>query len=96
MELDCLICQRKLSNPTLPNCCGHLFCGPCIWKWMRVTQSCPECKLPISSLTDCEGSEKSVSKAPPVEIYGLDDDELSIVLSRTPDPTPRDRSPRRR
>ena len=32
--------------------CGHLFCWPCIYKWLYAKQEkaqCPNCKNPISS-----------------------------------------------
>lgn len=48
---DCNICLESARNPVI-TVCGHLYCWPCIYKWMRTTPSqcplCPICKAGLS------------------------------------------------
>ncbi|XP_008810454.1 E3 ubiquitin-protein ligase RMA3-like [Phoenix dactylifera] len=51
---DCNICLDFVSEPVV-TLCGHLFCWPCIYKWLHVQttspQQCPVCKAPLSEDT---------------------------------------------
>ena len=53
---DCNICLESAHDPVV-TLCGHLYCWPCIYKWLRVQSSsvepdqqptCPVCKAEIS------------------------------------------------
>ncbi|KAJ7948644.1 E3 ubiquitin-protein ligase rma1h1-like protein [Quillaja saponaria] len=54
---DCNICLDSANDPVV-TLCGHLYCWPCIYKWLHVQsssaesdqqQKCPVCKANISS-----------------------------------------------
>ncbi|KAI4333684.1 hypothetical protein L6164_018460 [Bauhinia variegata] len=73
---DCFDCNICLDSPHDPmvTLCGHLYCWPCIYKWLQVQsssdeseqqQKCPVCKANISltSLVPLYGRENSVSEA---------------------------------
>ncbi|XVF18873.1 hypothetical protein REPUB_Repub11eG0060800 [Reevesia pubescens] len=55
---DCNICFDSAQDPVV-TLCGHLYCWPCIYKWLHVQssslyadqqqQNCPVCKANISS-----------------------------------------------
>lgn len=55
---DCSICFESAQEPVV-TLCGHLYCWPCIYKWLNVQTSsldtdprqknCPVCKASISS-----------------------------------------------
>ncbi|MED6195760.1 hypothetical protein PIB30_041003 [Stylosanthes scabra] len=54
--LDCNICL-DLANEPVVTLCGHLYCWPCIYKWLHVQSAslaynqqplCPVCKAEIS------------------------------------------------
>ncbi|XVF78370.1 hypothetical protein PTKIN_Ptkin14bG0126100 [Pterospermum kingtungense] len=55
---DCNICFDSAQDPVV-TLCGHLYCWPCIYKWLNVQtssldadqqqQNCPVCKANISS-----------------------------------------------
>ncbi|KAE8680140.1 expansin-A12-like [Hibiscus syriacus] len=55
---DCSICFESAKDPVV-TLCGHLYCWPCIYKWLHVRASsldsgpqhknCPVCKATISS-----------------------------------------------
>ncbi|WOL18219.1 hypothetical protein Cni_G27012 [Canna indica] len=51
---DCNICLEFVANPVV-TLCGHLYCWPCIYKWMQVEtishQQCPVCKAFLSEDT---------------------------------------------
>ncbi|KAH7842523.1 hypothetical protein Vadar_006361 [Vaccinium darrowii] len=43
---DCNICLELARDPVV-TCCGHLFCWPCIYRWLNVhsdAKECPVCK----------------------------------------------------
>ncbi|KAL5131451.1 E3 ubiquitin-protein ligase RMA3 [Glycine soja] len=53
---DCNICMESAHDPVV-TLCGHLYCWPCIYKWLDVQsssvepyqqQTCPVCKSEIS------------------------------------------------
>ncbi|KAK4373977.1 hypothetical protein RND71_004654 [Anisodus tanguticus] len=52
---DCNICLDSAHDPVV-TLCGHLYCWPCIYKWLQVDSSgpvekskCPVCKARISN-----------------------------------------------
>ncbi|XP_009784751.1 E3 ubiquitin-protein ligase RMA3 [Nicotiana tabacum] len=54
---DCNICLDSAHDPVV-TLCGHLYCWPCIYKWLQVensnpgseeTPKCPVCKAHISN-----------------------------------------------
>ncbi|KAK7244313.1 hypothetical protein RIF29_39133 [Crotalaria pallida] len=47
---NCNICLESVEDPVI-TLCGHLYCWPCIYKWLRIEnehQTCPICKSKIS------------------------------------------------
>ncbi|KAI4310652.1 hypothetical protein MLD38_035615 [Melastoma candidum] len=43
---DCNICFDLAKEPVV-SCCGHLFCWPCLYRWLHVNtdiKECPVCK----------------------------------------------------
>lgn len=54
---DCNICLDMASDPVV-TCCGHLFCWPCLYRWLHVHEKeCPICKgeMSIKSVTPIYG-----------------------------------------
>ncbi|RWW36289.1 hypothetical protein BHE74_00058700 [Ensete ventricosum] len=51
---DCNICMDFVVDPVV-TLCGHLYCWPCIYKWMQMEsmspRRCPVCKAPLSQDT---------------------------------------------
>ncbi|KAE8125332.1 hypothetical protein FH972_020154 [Carpinus fangiana] len=61
---DCNICLDLAKDPVL-TCCGHLFCWPCLYRWLHVhsdAQECPVCKgeVTIKSVTPIYGRGNGV------------------------------------
>ncbi|CAK9169955.1 unnamed protein product [Ilex paraguariensis] len=56
---DCSICLDLARDPVV-TCCGHLFCWPCIYRWLHVhsdAKECPVCKgaVTIKNVTPIYG-----------------------------------------
>jgi len=50
---ECNICLDTASEPVVTYC-GHLYCWPCLYRWLRATTgpgSCPVCKAAVSQAT---------------------------------------------
>ncbi|OAY35332.1 E3 ubiquitin-protein ligase RMA1H1 [Manihot esculenta] len=59
---DCNICMDSVEDPVV-TLCGHLYCWPCIYKWLhlqsissenedlQMQQQCPVCKAEVSKET---------------------------------------------
>ncbi|KAK7336656.1 hypothetical protein VNO77_17202 [Canavalia gladiata] len=74
---DCNICL-DLSRDPVVTCCGHLFCWPCLYRWLHLhsdAKECPVCKgeVTLKSVTPIYGrgnntrghEEDSTLKIPP-------------------------------
>lgn len=56
---DCNICLDLARDPVV-TCCGHLFCWPCLYRWLNVhsdAKECPVCKgqVTIKNVTPIYG-----------------------------------------
>ena len=45
---NCIICMDTVKNPVMLDC-THLYCGSCIFKWVKDNKNCPYCRTPILS-----------------------------------------------
>eukprot|EP00249_Psilotum_nudum_P007832 c20849_g1_i2 orf=248-940(+) len=43
-SFDCNICLELAQDPVV-TLCGHLFCWPCLYRWLRVHSTCQECPV---------------------------------------------------
>jgi SNF2 family DNA or RNA helicase len=43
----CYICRDELKDPVLEPCCQNLFCGECLFTWLKNKKSCPTCRTTI-------------------------------------------------
>ncbi|KAK6941933.1 Zinc finger, C3HC4 RING-type [Dillenia turbinata] len=60
---DCNICLDIARDPVL-TCCGHLFCWPCLYRWLHIhsdAKECPVCKgeVTIKNVTPIYGRGNS-------------------------------------
>ncbi|CAN8326120.1 unnamed protein product [Cochlearia groenlandica] len=93
---DCNICLDTAHDPVV-TLCGHLFCWPCIYKWLHVQLSsvsidqhhnnCPVCKynITISSLVPLYGRGMSSSLSP--TFGSKKQDTESAEIPRRPAPS---------
>ena len=45
----CSICMELMTNPIMIEC-THIFCGGCLFKWLKNNNSCPYCRKSINSM----------------------------------------------
>merc|ERR1711915_1030206 len=45
-DYSCSICFDKARQPVVTTC-GHLFCWPCLCRWLKNSQTCPSCQQKI-------------------------------------------------
>ncbi|CAO2831842.1 unnamed protein product [Amaranthus hypochondriacus] len=62
---DCHICLDLAKEPVV-TCCGHLFCWPCIYKWLHIHSDhneCPVCKgeIELKNVTPIYGRGNHIS-----------------------------------
>lgn len=88
---DCNICLDYAHDPVV-TLCGHLYCWPCIYKWLHVQssssdagdqQKCPVCKAIVSTalLVPLYGRGNTVSDSE----TGTRRPSLGVVLPRRPE-----------
>ncbi|KAL3534152.1 hypothetical protein ACH5RR_002613 [Cinchona calisaya] len=74
---DCNVCLDLAKDPVV-TCCGHLFCWPCLYRWLHVhsdAKECPVCKgeVTIKDVTPIYGRGKNARQLE-------DDSNLKIPL----------------
>ncbi|KAI3795331.1 hypothetical protein L1987_37983 [Smallanthus sonchifolius] len=89
---DCNICLDSVQDPVV-TLCGHLYCWPCIYKWINdhinATSETLEKKNPRCPVCNCEVSQKTI-----VPLYGRGqrsnhvNEEKSLGLSVVIPPRP--------
>ena len=60
LSSDCSICHEKIVKPVMEANCQNVFCGACLLTWTQTKNTCPLCRINISSsdLIYIEGSGK--------------------------------------
>ncbi|KAK6934265.1 Zinc finger, C3HC4 RING-type [Dillenia turbinata] len=88
---DCNICLDSAHEPVV-TLCGHLYCWPCIYKWLNVQSSSPE----SDEVPKCPVCKAKISSNALVPLYGRgsspsDSDvkvsQLGTVIPRRPPPS---------
>ncbi|KAI3718486.1 hypothetical protein L6452_19360 [Arctium lappa] len=92
-DFDCNICLDIVQDPVV-TLCGHLYCWPCIYKWIHrqttsseashqvhVHRLCPVCKSEISQKTMVPLYAPGSTTKP---IYGEKTSDLSVSIPRRP------------
>ncbi|KAI4378316.1 hypothetical protein MLD38_015808 [Melastoma candidum] len=87
--LECNICLDSAQDPVV-TLCGHLYCWPCIYKWLRVQDAssedpeqrhqCPVCKSEVSGSTLIPLYNRGQTTKPPLS----SNRDLGIVIPRRP------------
>ncbi|XP_047337878.1 E3 ubiquitin-protein ligase RMA3-like [Impatiens glandulifera] len=62
---DCNICLDSANEPVI-TLCGHLYCWPCIYKWLHVQTSSPD----LIELPKCPVCKSDISESSLVPLYG--------------------------
>ncbi|KAK7285470.1 hypothetical protein RJT34_20243 [Clitoria ternatea] len=75
---DCNICLDLARDPVV-TCCGHLFCWPCLYRWLHLhsdAKECPVCKgeVTLKGVTPIYGRANNV--------HGADEDSALKIPPR--------------
>ncbi|KAL4573104.1 hypothetical protein LXL04_019898 [Taraxacum kok-saghyz] len=91
---DCNICLESVQDPVV-TLCGHLYCWPCIYKWIHhqnTSSENPEKKAPQCPVCKSEVSQKTIvplyGRGAPTPVTEQKTPSLEAVIPRRP-PTPR-------
>mgnify|MGYP003744954473 CR=1 FL=1 len=49
---ECPICLENIRYPSCINPCNHMFCEPCITRWLISNETCPKCRVKCSKYTE--------------------------------------------
>ena len=44
LNSNCTICLNQLNKPVMLSCCQNIFCGECIFEWLKKKNTCPLCR----------------------------------------------------
>ena len=47
-SLECVICKADNKEPCAAKC-GHIACHHCWVRWLKVSKTCPLCKIPCTT-----------------------------------------------
>jgi superfamily II DNA or RNA helicase len=82
---NCSICMDTFQNPVMLDC-THLYCGACIFKWVKDNKNCPYCRNPILSYDKLIAivNEKTENKETQIEevILTKEDRFINIVKNK--------------
>ncbi|XP_057507718.1 E3 ubiquitin-protein ligase RMA1H1-like [Actinidia eriantha] len=91
---DCNICLDLVQDPVV-TLCGHLFCWPCIYKWIHFQSESPE--NPDQQQPKCPVCKAEISQESLVPLYGRGQTTYSsegkapylgiVIPQRPPSPT---------
>ena len=64
----CSICMEQyrlgINPPMTCSPCGHVFCDPCLQIWKRQSNSCPNCRGRIQTVTLNRGMMEILESTP--------------------------------
>ena len=48
LQGSCIICMNRINKPVLEPSCQNLFCGDCLFEWLKKHDTCPTCRIKIN------------------------------------------------
>lgn len=75
---NCAICMDIVKNPVMLEC-THLYCGNCIFKWVKNNKNCPYCRTNINSYDKIIAIVNEKKQDEPEEILTKEDMFLKII-----------------
>lgn len=79
---NCSICMDNVENPVMLEC-THLYCGRCIFQWVKTNKNCPYCRMPIDrydKIIAIVNEKKEYEQID--EIYTKEDTFLNIIKNK--------------
>lgn len=68
---ECPICRCDLESPIMSPCCNQIFCGSCVFEWLKKNSTCPLCRSGLKQkdlIYVSEGEETEEKKSPSSEV----------------------------
>ena len=83
---NCAICMDVVKNPVMLEC-THLYCGNCIFQWVKNNKNCPYCRTPINSYDKIIAivNEKTEEIQTEQEEFLTKDDMFLKIVKNKPD-----------
>jgi rubrerythrin len=85
LDKNCAICMDNLENPIMLEC-THLYCGKCIFQWIKSNTNCPYCRTPISKFNNLvaivNNNKKENTNNQEVEILTKEDTFIKIIKNK--------------
>jgi SNF2 family DNA or RNA helicase len=97
LQSDCNICLSLLEKPVLEPHCQNLFCGSCLFTWLKKQSSCPLCRHEIKETelifvktekqedSKENKDEKHLKKKEQKEGLKTKEDTMVEIINRYPD-----------
>lgn len=81
----CGICFEQLDTAVLEPNCQNLFCGKCLFKWLKVHWTCPMCRIKVDSSTlACLSTDSSESEIPTRRSIKPKNDTIMDIINSKP------------
>jgi len=84
---NCSICMDIVQNPVMLDC-THLFCGACIFRWVKDNKNCPYCRTPILSYDNLiaiiNDKKNNIENQTPKELILTKEDTFINIIKNKP------------
>lgn len=78
---NCSICMDNVKNPVMLEC-THLYCGKCIFQWIKDNKTCPYCRTPIVSYDKLIAIVNEKNNYIDEEILSKEDTFINIIKNK--------------
>lgn len=80
---NCSICYEKFKEPVVEPFCQNIFCGSCIFKWLKTNQNCPFCRKEIDLKQLIYIATKEDKQEKKIDVCTKEDKILELINSGT-------------
>lgn len=89
LEDSCTICLSPMDEPVMVSCCQNMFCGKCIFEWMKANSpspKCPMCRQVIkpNELAYFKNDSRPHSPAPKIDRPLTKEEQVEQIILENP------------
>jgi SNF2 family DNA or RNA helicase len=82
----CGICLEQIDTTVLEPNCQNLFCGKCLFRWLKLNRTCPTCRTEVDSSTlVCLSTDSSETETPTRRSIKSKNDTIVDIINSKPD-----------
>jgi superfamily II DNA or RNA helicase len=81
LDNNCSICMEKINNPIMLEC-THIYCGSCIFNWVRNNKNCPHCRKSILSYDKLIAIVNETKNDNIQDIYTKEETFINIIKNK--------------